>query len=442
METEVYDVIIAGAGLSGLCTAHFLKKFDPELNIMLLEKTSRAGGAVKSMMKDGFLAEWGPHGFLDNSKESGELLNDLDLTGETLKATLKKFVRYICLNGQLTRIPQTPPEIIRSNLIPFSSKTRILADLWKKPLPAEQTIADWTAYRFGRAMIPFADIAMTGTYAGDINRLSIDAAMPGLRRLELESGSVFKGAIKLRKKKKSGMPSMISFEQGLERLTEKLTEFKHIIFKSPVTEIAMKGAEWSVKSETKKYSARKIVLALHINQALPLMESLSPPPKRSVAEAKIINIVMGFGDEAEIPFGFGYLTPESEKRFALGALFSTHMFPGRAPGCLNSLEVLTGGIRNPKTLELDDSELINRAYRDLKQLIRLPKPPVFTNVLRPLVGIPQLEIGHLELIKYRDQLEKLQPGLCICGFGWEGIGMNEMIKHARVTAKKNCRWKL
>ncbi len=29
MKTKIYDVVIAGAGLSGLSTAHFLKKFSP-----------------------------------------------------------------------------------------------------------------------------------------------------------------------------------------------------------------------------------------------------------------------------------------------------------------------------------------------------------------------------------------------------------------------------
>jgi len=71
---------------------------------------------------------------------------------------------------------------------------------------------------------------------------------------------------------------------------------------------------------------------------------------------------------------------------------------------------------------------------DLRQLIKLPQPPYFTRVLRP-PPFPQMEMGHLQLLAWRDRLEREQPGLHLCGFGWEGIGMNDMIKKAKAVAK-------
>ncbi len=72
-----HDVVIAGAGLSGLAAAHFLKKADPGLDLVILERDTRAGGAIQSLREEGFLAEYGPHGFLDNVPESRELISDL-----------------------------------------------------------------------------------------------------------------------------------------------------------------------------------------------------------------------------------------------------------------------------------------------------------------------------------------------------------------------------
>jgi oxygen-dependent protoporphyrinogen oxidase len=143
---------------------------------------------------------------------------------------------------------------------------------------------------------------------------------------------------------------------------------------------------------------------------------------------------MGFDKSADIPFGFGYLAPEEEKRFALGALFSTHMFPGRAPQGHVLLEALVGGRRHPEKLELDDDSLISKTYADLKQLIHLPNSPVFSRVLRSEHAIPQLEIGYPKLLKWRSRLIEQNPGLYICGFGWEGIGINDMTKAARQVA--------
>ena len=95
----------------------------------------------------------------------------------------------------------------------------------------------------------------------------------------------------------------------------------------------------------------------------------------SIPEARIATIALGFTDNAQIPYGFGYLAPESENRFALGTLFSSHMFPGRAPGGHVLLEALVGGRRHPERLELDDEAMIEKVYEDLSQLLVLPEKP-------------------------------------------------------------------
>jgi oxygen-dependent protoporphyrinogen oxidase len=98
------------------------------------------------------------------------------------------------------------------------------------------------------------------------------------------------------------------------------------------------------------------------------------------------------------------------------------------------LEALVGGRRHPEKLELSDDILIRETYADLKQLIHLPDPPVFSKVLRPDHGIPQLEIGYPKLLAWRNSLIGINQGLYVCGFGWEGIGINDMTKSARQVA--------
>ena len=120
-------------------------------------------------------------------------------------------------------------------------------------------------------------------------------------------------------------------------------------------------------------------------------------------------MALGFTDKAQVPFGFGYLAPERENRFAMGALFSTHMFPGRAPQGSVLMEALVGGRRHPERLELSDEELISRIYDDLRQLIPLPEPPCFSRVLRGDGSIPQLEMGYPALLSWKDSLEQT-PG--------------------------------
>ena len=446
MENNI-DTLIIGGGISGLTVAHFLQKYQPDARIRILEKSSSAGGAIRSFHQDGFLAEWGAHGFLDNVEASRELLADTGLDKEAQKAPLDEFVRYVCLNGRLNLIPQNPKKIITSNLVSLPAKLRVLADLWKKPHPEEQTVAQWAAHRFGSSLLPFVDAVLTGTYAGDFNRLSIDAVFPGIRSLELDNGSVIRGllqkrkAAKVNKRKTSAikLPAMISFPQGMGRLPEALAADKDLEFSTEVESIHKNEDGWKVRTPENSFQAKSLVLALSVNQALTLLNDSQglageASPESSIPEARIVTVLLGFTETADIPFGFGYLAPEQEKRFAMGALFSTHMFPGRAPAGHMLLEALVGGRRHPEKLELSDDVLIRETYADLKQLIHLPDPPIFSRVLRPDHGIPQLEIGYPKLLAWRNSLVKDNPGLYVCGFGWEGIGINDMTKAAKEVA--------
>jgi oxygen-dependent protoporphyrinogen oxidase len=64
----------------------------------------------------------------------------------------------------------------------------------------------------------------------------------------------------------------------------------------------------------------------------------------------------------------------------------------------------------------------------------LPDPPCFSKVLRTAHGIPQLEMGYPQLLAWRAALEKELAGLHLCGFGWGGVGINDMIKAAMQVA--------
>ena len=73
MKIQKIDICIVGAGISGLALAAFLRKEQPQRSIMVLEKGARPGGAIRTYQGEGYMAEWGPHGFLDNRAESQEL---------------------------------------------------------------------------------------------------------------------------------------------------------------------------------------------------------------------------------------------------------------------------------------------------------------------------------------------------------------------------------
>ncbi len=435
------DTIIVGAGISGLVVAHKLQLQRPDHQTLILEKSGRAGGAIRSFSDSGYLAEWGPHGFLDNCLQSRDLLAETGLDSECVRAPLATYVRYVCMNSKLMVIPQSPLKIARAPLIGWPDKLRVLGELFIKPLDGEPTVAKWAEQRFGRALLPYVDAVFTGTYAGDYNELKIDAVMPGVRQMEKQYGSIIRGALaKARQAKKNKtpgeklqMPSMTSFADGMQRLPDKLADLlgrDRFRFDCAVTGLEREASGWLVTTPGERFRAANVVLALPLNQSLALLHGLAPHNfQRKLPEAWINTVVFGFKG-ASLPPGFGFLSPEREKRFSLGTLFSSNMFPNRAPEGHIVFETLIGGRRHPERLDYDDDSLIRQALDDVRGLLDLPAEPAYTKVLRPDGGIPQLEKGYTTLLKQRNEMVGSNPGLFVCGFGWEGIGLNDMIKTA------------
>ncbi|MEJ2058162.1 MAG: FAD-dependent oxidoreductase, partial [Desulfofustis sp.] len=226
--------------------------------------------------------------------------------------------------------------------------------------------------------------------------------------------------------------SMTSFPEGMQRLPERLTQMlddTEIRCNLPVIGLEKTERGWLVATGQESFSCSRVVLALPINQSLELLNSVEKPPLKTVPEAWITSVIFGF-DSGSLPPGFGYLAPEREQRFSLGSLFSSNMFPNRAPDGHILLETLVGGRRHPERCCLDDETLIKEALADVRELIDLPINPSYTRVLRPSGGIPQLEKGYLDLLDWRQRLISDHSGLYVSGFGWEGIGLNDMIKAA------------
>ena len=56
--------------------------------------------------------------------------------------------------------------------------------------------------------------------------------------------------------------------------------------------------------------------------------------------------------------------------------------------------------------------------------------PAWTRVVRHVPGIPQYDIGHLAWLDRLDAVTATLPGLYLAGWGYRGIGISSLAKHA------------
>ena len=87
---------------------------------------------------------------------------------------------------------------------------------------------------------------------------------------------------------------------------------------------------------------------------------------------------------------------------------------------------------------VDQGEPRSRRVRpggpDVRELLAITAPPLYSRVLRGDCGIPQPEEGYPKLLTWRNELCATHRGLHVCGFGWDGIGINDMIRMAARAA--------
>ncbi|KAL0284464.1 UNVERIFIED_CONTAM: Protoporphyrinogen oxidase, chloroplastic [Sesamum angustifolium] len=118
--------------------------------------------------------------------------------------------------------------------------------------------------------------------------------------------------------------------------------------------------------------------------------------------------------------GFGQLHPRSQGVETLGTIYSSSLFPNRAPAGRVLLLNYIGGATNPGITLKTKSQLVDSVDRDLRKML------INTNAPDPLVlgvrvwpqAIPQFMIGHL------DVLDTAQNALSYGGFKGLFLGGN------------------
>jgi len=443
-------VAVIGGGVTGLTAATELRRSGVEVTVF--EGAARPGGVVAAEREDGWLRELGPNSLLEGTSEIAEFIDGLGLGSRRLYAAPEAKRRYIVRGGRPVPLPGSPLGFVTTPLFSFRAKLRLLGEPWRPRGSAdvEETVADFVTRRLGPEFLDYAiNPFVAGVYAGDPRRLSVPQAFPKLFTLEQEHGSLIRGALASRNTSGGPKGRIFSFPEGLgEIATAAAARLGGALrLNHRVQTVVRANGGWRLgisaegHEETAEFNAVVCALPADALAALPFAgvpEAAGLATLREIAHPPVVSVFTGYRREqvAHALDGFGLLMPEVERGRILGTLFSSTLFPGRAPEGHVALTTFIGGMRAPDLATRDDEALRALVAEELGRLLGVRGDPVVFRVQRWPRAIPQYAPGYARFKEAMAAAERGAPGLFLGGNSRDGISLANCIGAGRRLARE------
>ena len=433
-------IAVIGGGISGLTIAYLLLNKRPELDVTVYEADNRPGGKIWSEQVDGYLCERGSNGFLDNKPMTLELCKSLGIEPVSSNENSKK--RYIFSGGKINALPESPSSFIKSDLLSWGGKIRLIGELIVPKGPADETVAAFITRRLGRETLEkLIDPMCSGIYAGDPYNMSMKSCFPRIKELEQEYGSLIRAMIKIKKQRKkekvSAAPAgnLTSFYDGAQTITDALARNigKRLRLGVPVQGISMDNGRYQVHTADDTADADIVVMASPAYASSGILRDMAPELSKILSDIPyphVAVVCLGYKKEnITHPLnGFGFLVPHKEGRKILGTLWDSSIFPNRASRDTALLRTMIGGAKNPEMADLDNDKILDIVFNELKPLLGLKKDPDMIRIYRWKKAIPQYIPDHIDKLKIIDERLKKFPGLYLAGNAYRGIGINDCVE--------------
>lgn len=457
---ERRKVAVIGGGVTGLTAAYYLQRSAQRnslpIDVVLIESSLRLGGKIQTLRKDGFIVERGPESFLDYKNSVRGLAKDLGIEQQMVPNNDGR--TYVAVGSHLYPIPNLlafgsaleVSSFITSGLLSLSGKLRAAGDLLlpKTKDDEDEPIGDFFRRRFGKEVVEnLVEPLLAGTFAGDIDHLSIKAMFPQFYQLEKQHRSLILGL------KKSGeslrnehhIESYQTFQNGLETLIESLEAHlsPNSILKGVKVESIDRLNDGSVQIFSNNIAPIKcdaVIMTTPFNAAKEVLDHsglLDDIPKMQYATIATVTMAFKQDESKKYKDAMNFFVSRNSDFAITTCTWCNHKWNDVAPAGYDLLRVYIGRVGDEAIVELSDSDIEKTVLQDLERAIGLEDAPLFTVVSRWKESMPQYTVGHDNRTEFmRQQLHREYPNVKLVGSSYEGISVPDCVTQGKNIAEE------
>jgi len=460
-------VAIIGGGLSGVAAAYQLAR-EPDIEFTLFEASERLGGTLETVHRDGFTIECGPDSWVTEKPWARELAVELGLDAEIIASNDQRRRTYLLQNhhllpmpdGMRMMVPTRWAPIMESSLFTWQARLAYLREVRRAEElkqsalgnGEDESVASFVRRHFGDEVTStIAGPLLAGVFGGSIDKLSVRAVMPAFVKLEQEHGSLIAA---LQQRHEGDLAAVFtSLKSGLGTLIERIAQTlpAHMVrLGHEVSALRRQGGQWQIEGlgASGFFDAVIVSAPAHVTRQLLRPIHIEFDSLLTMDATSAIVIALAFSAEhakpLRIPRGFGYLVPQASNRDRrpeddpqlLACTFVDQKFSHRAPEGAVLLRGFFGGDTAPTLLNKDNAALVSLAHRQLSRVLGpLPEPDI-SLVRRWPLSLPQYAVGHLDRIAKLAALVDCFPGLHLVGNAYYGVGLPDLVRQGRETARE------
>ncbi len=452
------NIVIIGAGISGLASAYRLSKYEEStgagLDIVIVEKGNRIGGTILTERTNEFVIEGGPDCFYTEKPDALKLVKELGISDRLIGTNNNNQGTFVLWKDRLHKLPEGVILMIptrftsfaTSSLFSLKGKFRMGMELFVpgRKDGIDESLSEFTIRRFGKeALDRLAEPLVAGIHAGEPDTMSVRSSFPRFIEMEKRYRSLILGMLKARKmmKKHSRSESISMFmtmRTGLKEIIDKLYEqMKGVTIQTGVYAQAIEtdnhGNYGVTLSDGKTMQADAVIIAAPAYAAGLLLRNLHKELSElliSIPYVSTATVSLAYSrDDFNHPLnGFGFVVPRKEKRNIMAGTWTSSKFSYRAPANTVLIRCFVGGAGNDGIVFKPDHELLKLIQTDLKDIMGIEAKPLLTRIYRWDKAMPQYTIGHEEKVKSIEQYTSNLKRIYLSGSAYHGIGISDCIK--------------